>query len=196
MSQTAASSKLVWTALTVLLVVVLAGAVWRFVFGQSPVQSTNDAYVNADFTLVAPKVSGFIEQVLVEDNQQVKAGEVLARIDAKDYQAEVAAADAAIATAHANVENASAALVRQQALIAQARAVVEGDVSQVEFAQHELLRYQNWRGRGPAPCRTSSKPEAACKRQRPSKPNTAQRSMRSPGSWMCCRRSIMRRWPR
>jgi membrane fusion protein (multidrug efflux system) len=131
-----------------LLVVVLAGAVWRFVFGQSPVQSTNDAYVNADFTLVAPKVSGFIEQVLVEDNQQVKAGEVLARIDAKDYQAEVAAADAAIATAHANVENASAALVRQQALIAQARAVVEGDVSQVEFAQHELLRYQNLAGQG------------------------------------------------
>jgi membrane fusion protein (multidrug efflux system) len=148
MSQTAASRKPLWTALVVLLVVVLALAVWRFVFGQSAVQSTNDAFVNADFTLVAPKVSGFIDQVLVEDNQQVKAGEVLARIDAKDYQADLSAANAAIATSHANAENANAALVRQQALITQAKAVVDGDVSQVEFAEHELLRYQNLAGQG------------------------------------------------
>ena len=148
MSQTAASSKIIRTAVTVLLVVALVGAVWRFAFGQGALQSTNDAFVHADFTLVAPKVSGFIDQVLVEDNQPVKAGEVLARIDARDYQADVAAADAALATAHANVENASAALARQQALITQARAVVAGDVPMVEFAQHELLRYQHLAGQG------------------------------------------------
>jgi membrane fusion protein (multidrug efflux system) len=148
MSQTIASKKPLWIAVTLLLAIVLAGAVWRFVFGQSAVQSTNDAFVNADFTLVAPKVSGFIGEVLVEDNQQVKAGQVLARIDAKDYEADLAAADAAIATAHANVENADAARLRQQALIIQAKAVVDGDLSQVEFAQHELLRYQNLAGQG------------------------------------------------
>ncbi|WP_311970854.1 HlyD family secretion protein [Pseudomonas baltica] len=148
MSQAIASKKLLWMVVTVLLAVVLAGAVWRFVFGQSAVQSTNDAFVTADFTLVAPKVSGFIGEVLVEDNQQVKAGQVLARIDAKDYEADLAAANAAIATAHANAQNADAARVRQQALIEQAKAVVDGDVSLVEFAQHELLRYQNLAGQG------------------------------------------------
>jgi membrane fusion protein (multidrug efflux system) len=148
MSETTASKARLWTAVIVVLVVVLAIAVWRFVFGQSVVQTTNDAFVNADFTLVAPKVSGFIDQVLVEDNQQVKAGDVLARIDAQDYEADLAAANAAIATAHANTENANAALVRQQALIAQAKAVVDGDISQVEFAQHELQRYQTLAGQG------------------------------------------------
>jgi membrane fusion protein (multidrug efflux system) len=148
MSETTASRKPLWTAVVVLIVVVLAIAVWRFVFGQSAVQTTNDAFVNADFTLVAPKVSGFIDQVLVEDNQQVKAGDVLARIDAKDYQADLAAANAAIATAHANAENANAAMLRQQALVTQAKAVVDGDVSQVEFAEHELQRYQNLSAQG------------------------------------------------
>ncbi|MGZ7456557.1 HlyD family secretion protein [Pseudomonas sp. Ma2-10] len=143
MSQTEVSKKPFWGVAIVLLVLALGVILWRFVLVESPLQSTNDAFVSADFTLVAPKVSGFIDQVLVEDNQQVKAGEVLARIDPKDYQADLAAANAAIATAHANEENASAALVRQQALIAQAKAVVDGDVSQVEFAQHELERYQN-----------------------------------------------------
>ncbi|MCK1788828.1 HlyD family secretion protein [Pseudomonas violetae] len=143
MSQTEVSKKPFWGVAIVLLVLALGVIFWRFVLVESPLQSTNDAFVSADFTLVAPKVSGFIDQVLVEDNQQVKAGEVLARIDPKDYQADLAAANAAIATAHANEENASAALVRQQALIAQAKAVVDGDVSQVEFAQHELERYQN-----------------------------------------------------
>src|ERR1700722_6116489 len=43
-------------------------------------QSTDDAYVNADYTTVAPKVSGYITEVLVEDNQAIKAGQILARI--------------------------------------------------------------------------------------------------------------------
>ena len=44
-------------------------------------QTTNDAFVAADFTLVAPRVAGFIKEVLVEDNQRVKAGQLLALID-------------------------------------------------------------------------------------------------------------------
>ena len=48
--------------------------------------ATDDAYVQADNTLIAPRVSGYISQVLVDDNQPVKAGEVLARIDDRDFQ--------------------------------------------------------------------------------------------------------------
>ena len=48
--------------------------------------ATDDAYVAADNTLIAPRVSGYISQVLVTDNQSVKAGQVLARIDDQDFQ--------------------------------------------------------------------------------------------------------------
>jgi membrane fusion protein (multidrug efflux system) len=124
-------------------VVILLLIVWRFIISPGNVQSTNDAFVNADFTLVAPKISGFVEQIPVEDNQRVKAGDVLARIDSKDYEADLAGANAALATAHASVENANAALIRQQALIVQAKSVVDGDISQIAFARQEVLRYQN-----------------------------------------------------
>ncbi len=50
-------------------------------------QSTNDAYLRADQVVVAPKVQGYVTQVLVSDNQQVAAGQPLVRIDARSYQA-------------------------------------------------------------------------------------------------------------
>jgi membrane fusion protein (multidrug efflux system) len=148
MSQSIASKKLISVVAIVILVAVAVIFLWRFVFQTSAVQTTNDAFVTADFTLVAPKISGFIEEVLVEDNQLVKAGDILARIDAKDYEADLAAAKADVATARANTDNADASLTRQLALVQQAKAVVEGDISKVEFAQHELMRYQNLAGQG------------------------------------------------
>src|SRR5690348_10499063 len=92
-------------------VAVLSGAVWYgwdyWTVGRFLV-STDDAYVKADNTTVAPKVSGYLHEVLVGDNEHVKAGQVLARIDDRDFkvaldqaQADVAAADAAIASKHA-----------------------------------------------------------------------------------------------
>src|SRR4249919_3959459 len=62
----------------------LAGAAWYgfdyWTIGQYLV-STDDAYVQADNTTVAPKVSGYLHQVLVGDNERVRAGQVVARID-------------------------------------------------------------------------------------------------------------------
>jgi len=57
-------------------------------------ESTNDAYIQADYTTIAPKVSGYISAVAVEDNQTVKAGQILARIDDRDYQTALAQAQA------------------------------------------------------------------------------------------------------
>ncbi|KPA95220.1 biotin/lipoyl-binding protein, partial [Pseudomonas asplenii] len=98
-----------------ILAVLLAGALlyglWYLLLGGGPVQSTNDAYVNADYTLVAPKVAGFIGQVLVRDNQRVEAGQVLVRIDDQDYQADLAAARAGVASARAQLANAAASLL-------------------------------------------------------------------------------------
>src|SRR6202000_1614207 len=92
----------------------LAGAVWYgwnyWTVGQYLV-STDDAYVKADSTTIAPKVSGYLRQVLVGDNERVKAGQVLARIDERDFQvaldqskSDVAAAEAAITSKQAQLD--------------------------------------------------------------------------------------------
>src|ERR1700743_2051091 len=92
----------------------LTGAVWYgydyWTVGQYLV-STDDAYVQADNTTIAPKVSGYLHDVLVGDNERVKAGQVLARIDDRDFKvaldqakADVAAARAAITSKQAQLE--------------------------------------------------------------------------------------------
>ena len=130
------------------LVVIVVYGLWRLVFAASAVQSTNDAFVSADFTLIAPKVAGFIDEVLVQDNQPVKAGQVLARIDPQDFKTNVQAAQASVATAQAQLANAQAMLERQRSVIAQAQATVDADLAQVEFTEHELTRYQHLAGQG------------------------------------------------
>ena len=73
--------------------VLVAGAVgygWYWFQTGRFVESTDDAYVQADYTIIAPKVSGYIATVLVDDNQPVKAGQVLARIDDRDFSTALA----------------------------------------------------------------------------------------------------------
>jgi membrane fusion protein (multidrug efflux system) len=53
------------------------------------IQSTDDAYVGGDITVVAPKVAGSITQVAVTDNQEVHAGDLLVKLDDRDYRAAV-----------------------------------------------------------------------------------------------------------
>ena len=126
---------------SVLAVAVLAGIVGPWIFGSDHRQSTNDAYVIADYTVVAPKVAGFIKEVLVEDNQQVKAGQLLATIDARDYQAALDAAQAQLLVAQAQSADARATLERQASLIAQAEAAVKAAQAEAAFADHEVNRY-------------------------------------------------------
>jgi membrane fusion protein, multidrug efflux system len=104
-------------------------------------ESTDDAYVQADSTIVAPKVSGYLSEVLVEDNQSVKANQPLAKIDDRDYIASLDQAKADVATAQADIENVTAALQQQQAVIAQARATVVVDQANLTYAEQENTRY-------------------------------------------------------
>jgi membrane fusion protein, multidrug efflux system len=111
-------------------------------------ESTDDAYLSADYTTIAPKVSGYIEAVLVEDNEPVKAGQVLARIDARDLRTAVEQAEADVATASADIANIGAQQQEQQAVVAQARAALAADQAALAFAaqdarrQHDLLQQQ------------------------------------------------------
>jgi membrane fusion protein (multidrug efflux system) len=117
-------------------------------FGKRTQQNTNDAFVSADFTLVVPRVAGFIKEVLVEDNQRVKAGQLLALIDDRDLRAAAEAADAQTLVARAQLQNAKATLERQTSVIAQAQASVVSAKAEMAFAQQELNRYNHLAGVG------------------------------------------------
>jgi membrane fusion protein (multidrug efflux system) len=124
--------------------VVLVGAGgfgWYWMETGRYLESTDDAYVQADYTTIAPKVSGYIAEVLVKDNQPVKAGTVLARIDDRDFRTALAQAQADVASAKADVGNIDAQLVEQQSVIAQAAAAIAADQAGVNFAQQDYTRY-------------------------------------------------------
>jgi len=107
------------------------------------VESTNDAYVKADYTTVAPKVSGYIAAVLVEDNQPVKAGQILARIDDRDFKAALAQAQADVENAEAGIRNLDAQLALQQSVIDQANADIASAEAALDFAQQDYTRYRD-----------------------------------------------------
>ncbi len=123
---------------------VLAGAVhfgWQYwTVGRFEV-STDDAYVKADNTTIAPKVSGYIAAVLVGDNEPVKAGQVLAQIDDRDYKVALEQAKADVAAAKAAVSNKQAALDAQQSIIEAARATIGVDQANEAFAEEDDKRY-------------------------------------------------------
>src|SRR5262245_53059944 len=106
-------------------------------------ESTDDAYVQADYTTIAPKVSGYIAEVHVEDNQPVKSGQMLARIDDRDFKTALAQAQADVASAKADVDNIEAQLEEQQSVIQQAQAAIQSDQAGVSFAQQDYTRYHN-----------------------------------------------------
>lgn len=104
-------------------------------------ESTDDAYVKADSTTVAPKISGYIAEVLVRDNQNVTAGQVLARIDDRDFRAALAQAEAEVKAAEATVRNLDAQIALQQSLIEQAKATVAATQASLRFATADADRY-------------------------------------------------------
>jgi membrane fusion protein, multidrug efflux system len=110
--------------------------------------STDDAYVQADNTTIAPKVSGYISQVPVADNEPVKAGHVLARIDDRDYTVAVDEAKASVEQARAAIASKQAALDIQNSTIDAARAALAVDQASLQFADQENKRYSDLAAKG------------------------------------------------
>jgi membrane fusion protein (multidrug efflux system) len=125
-------------------VAALAGAGWYgwdyWTVGRYLV-STDDAYVKADNTTIAPKVSGYLVQVQVADNERVKAGQVLARIDDRDFKVALDQARADVQAANATIASKEAQLEVQQAVIAAAKATIDVDTAAKTFAGQENKRY-------------------------------------------------------
>jgi membrane fusion protein (multidrug efflux system) len=103
--------------------------------------STDDAYLEADNVIISPKVSGYLSEVVVADNQPVKTGEVLARIDDRDYATSLAAARANVAAAQAGIDNLIQQIGLQQLTVAEARATVEVDQAALAFSDQDNVRY-------------------------------------------------------
>jgi len=125
----------------ILLVVLLpAGYVyWDYA---SHFESTDDAFIAARQFTIAPKVPGYLTAIPVTDNEHVVAGQVIARIDDRDYRNALAEARAQVAAARANIENIDAQIVVQQAQIRANRAQVDQAQAALVFAQQQAKRYQ------------------------------------------------------
>jgi membrane fusion protein, multidrug efflux system len=105
-------------------------------------QTTDDAYVKADSSTIAPKISGYIDHLLVNDNQAVKSGQVLATIDDRDVRSALDEASANVAAASASVANFNAQIAAQGSLIRQADASVAAAHAALALAQRNDDRRQ------------------------------------------------------
>ena len=104
-------------------------------------QSTDDAYVQSDVSVISPKIEGYLKKVKVVDNQQVAEGAVLFVIDDRDFKAKVAQAEAVVATGEASIATYDSRLKLQQAMIDQAAAVVQSAEADLARMQQDYKRY-------------------------------------------------------
>jgi membrane fusion protein, multidrug efflux system len=105
--------------------------------------SSDDAFIAARQTALAPKVSGYITAVPVTDNEHVAAGDVIAHIDDRDYRIALEQAEAQVAAAQASIENIDAQLNVQQAQISANQAQVDQAQAALVFAQQQVVRYEH-----------------------------------------------------
>ena len=103
---------------------------------------TDDAVITADYTSVAPKVSGYIRTVNVADNQAVKAGTTLATIDDRDYRVALETAEANLQVSRSKLTSVQAQLEQQQATIAQNDAAVSASQATLNYAGQNAERYR------------------------------------------------------
>lgn len=131
--------KTVLLSLLLLVLLAIAFFIWSAMTGND--HRTNDAYVNADYTLVAPKVSGYIAEVKVQDNQQVKAGDVLATLDDRDYRVALESAEADLQVSEAKLLSSQAQLEQQQSAIEQSKATLAASQATAQYAGQNADRY-------------------------------------------------------
>ena len=123
-------------------------------------KTTDDAYVGGDVTVISPKVAGFILQVVVKDNQAVRAGDLLVKLDDRDYRAALAKATAAVEAKQATLANLDATRRLQQAMVAQATARLGATNAEIVRARDDEGRYRQLSSRGAASVQLLQKADA------------------------------------
>ncbi|WP_156678114.1 HlyD family secretion protein [Sphingomonas profundi] len=133
--------RLVLGAIAAVAIVLLILWLVRYETHGKYVEGTNDAYIQADAVTVSPRVAGYVERLFVIDNQDVKIGQPLLRIDPRDYRAQTSQYRAQVDVARANADNVRAGIREQEAAVAQARAQLASARSDARFAAGEVARY-------------------------------------------------------
>jgi membrane fusion protein (multidrug efflux system) len=106
------------------------------------IESTDDAYIGGNVTALSPHISGFVAKVLVDDNQRVKAGQLLVQLDASDTQAALDNAKAVVAARAASLEAYRARHRLQQATVRQQEAELVAKSAQLSFTTEDAKRYR------------------------------------------------------
>ncbi|MDU6102326.1 MAG: biotin/lipoyl-binding protein, partial [Acinetobacter sp.] len=125
-------------------IIVLASILWvlKLIFLPSSVVETDDARVDVEYSTIAPKVSGNIEEIYIKDHQTVKKGQLLARIDARDYQAALAEAESNYAKAQADLSEAMLAVDRQPTVIRETEAQLRKVEAGIKLTKDNTARYE------------------------------------------------------
>ena len=135
--------KVRWTLTSIGLLVLVALLAWLAYYLTTGryLQQTNNAYLQADAVAVAPRINGYVTEVLVQDNQWVKAGAPLVKIDPRTYRATLDQAEAVIAVREADIAAASAGVEGNQSQLLQARTQLRAAEATLRFARAEVARF-------------------------------------------------------
>ena len=133
--------KLLFIILPVVVFALAVGGGWYWWDVLRFLQSTDDAYVQSDVTLISPKIEGYIKEVRARDNEPVAVGQVLFVIDDRDFAAKTAQAEAVLATQEATVATYGTRLKLQQTMIDQATANLRSAEADLNRAQLDFKRY-------------------------------------------------------
>ena len=135
------------------ILVLLAGSYWYYnhqTYGRFQ-QSTDNAYIAADSVIISPKIAGYVERVLVTENQTVASGDALVQLDVRDYRAQTNQVEAQIAASLAGADTVRAQQQEQDAAIAQARAQLAAASAQAGLAAEQVVRYRPLAASGAEP---------------------------------------------
>ncbi|WP_407530772.1 HlyD family secretion protein [Methylobacterium oryzisoli] len=159
----------IWFGLGALAVVALgvAGYFYWLIY-LHPYESTDDAFVDARQYTIAPKVSGYVVDVPVTDNQHVEPGDTLFTIEERDYHVALLLAQAQVKGAQAALQNISAQIEGQKAQVDVAKAQVENAQAALKFAQEDAARYKDLAERGAGTVQKSQSTTSSLQQQQAS----------------------------
>ncbi|MEE7441902.1 HlyD family secretion protein [Methylobacterium oryzae] len=150
--------------LVALVMACFVGVVLRELYRPRPDIWTDDAYVRVHYASIAPRVSGQVVSVAVDDNQTVRSGDLLVQLDDRDYRAAEMLAEANLAQSKATLENSKAAVEHQLPTIEQARQQLASADAQLTFAEADAARYERLAQTGSGTVQTSER-TSSTKRQ-------------------------------
>ena len=150
--------KLVFIALILVLGVALA-LWWRL--SVWPFESTENSYLKAHMTQLSPRESGYVEEVLFQDNQRVSAGDLLVVIDDADYRARVEEGEAQVRVERAELQSLERDRMVQKARLSQALADIAAAEADLERTTKDLKRLGNLVGEGAISSQTQDAAQAS-----------------------------------